>query len=296
MNSIPRLTKRERDVAELLLQGKSNQQIALALGIQETTVESHLTHLYAKLGGNSRVEAILILRESPDKFGLNLGKSPIDKKGKSINNQDGALQQKFAALGIGVQMTSQKLGKSLNRYKIPTTIGILLAIVLLILLLMFNAPEESVPSVAPTVWESFERECEYPDESSVGQMIWRSNASGSKVHGQFGTSPSDPWPAQSGSVTYKNISLPQTDQLYLRLRYSKNSPAIAPILIYLDNEQDPRASISLVDLQNWDQFTWSDPIFLREVSGGTHSIKLYTVGQQYGVADLDKIILTKTPP
>jgi DNA-binding CsgD family transcriptional regulator len=33
------LSKREREVVELLLQGKSNKQIALGLGIAESTVE-----------------------------------------------------------------------------------------------------------------------------------------------------------------------------------------------------------------------------------------------------------------
>src|SRR5262245_36898411 len=58
----------EQKVIDQLLQAKSNKQIALALDITESTVESHLTKIYAKLGVGSRVVAILRLRE--------LGKTP----------------------------------------------------------------------------------------------------------------------------------------------------------------------------------------------------------------------------
>jgi DNA-binding CsgD family transcriptional regulator len=37
---------REKEVTGLLLQGKSNKQIALALGISASTVEYHLKNIY----------------------------------------------------------------------------------------------------------------------------------------------------------------------------------------------------------------------------------------------------------
>lgn len=40
---------RERDVVKLLLQDKSNKQIALELGVSNRTVEFHLGNIYAKL-------------------------------------------------------------------------------------------------------------------------------------------------------------------------------------------------------------------------------------------------------
>lgn len=55
------LSKREREVMGLLLEAKSNKEIALALGISERTVEFHLTNAYLKLGVRSRVEAIVKL-------------------------------------------------------------------------------------------------------------------------------------------------------------------------------------------------------------------------------------------
>ena len=46
-------SERENDVIKLLLQGKSNKQIALDLGISTRTVEFHLSNIYAKLGVSS---------------------------------------------------------------------------------------------------------------------------------------------------------------------------------------------------------------------------------------------------
>jgi hypothetical protein len=159
---------------------------------------------------------------------------------------------------------------------------------------LLMAPNEKSEPQAPTpaAW-SLTRECEEPDESSVGQMIWRSNASGSKVHGQFGTTAADPWPAKSGYVKYNNLTIPATDRLVLTLRYSKYSPSTVPILITIDDEPTPRATFYPKDQGDWNQFASSEPIPLGRVGSGTHSIKFYTQGQEYGVADLDVFVLTE---
>lgn len=52
------LTPRERGVLRELATGKSNKEIAAALGIVEGTVKLHVTHLYEKLGVSSRTEAL----------------------------------------------------------------------------------------------------------------------------------------------------------------------------------------------------------------------------------------------
>lgn len=49
-----RLTKREAQVAELVLHGYKNADIGSALGISPTTVKRHLTRIFDKVGVNSR--------------------------------------------------------------------------------------------------------------------------------------------------------------------------------------------------------------------------------------------------
>lgn len=57
------LTPREMDVLRLLPQGLTNYQIGRQLDISVRTVEAHLTHIYAKLNVNSRVEAALLAQK-----------------------------------------------------------------------------------------------------------------------------------------------------------------------------------------------------------------------------------------
>jgi len=58
-----RLTRRERDVLELIARGQSNKRIALELGISEKTVKTHVGHLLAKLGVSDRTQAALMAVE-----------------------------------------------------------------------------------------------------------------------------------------------------------------------------------------------------------------------------------------
>ncbi len=55
-----RLTRREREVLELIAQGRSNKRIALELGISEKTVKAHVGRLLAKLGVTDRTQAALL--------------------------------------------------------------------------------------------------------------------------------------------------------------------------------------------------------------------------------------------
>jgi non-specific serine/threonine protein kinase len=50
------LTPREREVAQLVARGLSNREIADALVLTERTTESHLTHIFGKLGLRSRTQ------------------------------------------------------------------------------------------------------------------------------------------------------------------------------------------------------------------------------------------------
>jgi LuxR family transcriptional regulator, maltose regulon positive regulatory protein len=56
------LTKREREVYDLLLQGLSNREIAQILFISDATAKLHVRHILAKLGVRTRTEAALLSR------------------------------------------------------------------------------------------------------------------------------------------------------------------------------------------------------------------------------------------
>jgi DNA-binding NarL/FixJ family response regulator len=63
--ALDRLTYRQREVAELVAQGLSNEEIAGRLFLSLATVKSHLTASMRRLGVRSRTElAILVTRES----------------------------------------------------------------------------------------------------------------------------------------------------------------------------------------------------------------------------------------
>jgi two-component system nitrate/nitrite response regulator NarL len=55
------LTKREREVLELVSSGMSNKQVALKLELQEKTVKYHMTRVMAKLGVRNRTAAAVVL-------------------------------------------------------------------------------------------------------------------------------------------------------------------------------------------------------------------------------------------
>jgi DNA-binding NarL/FixJ family response regulator len=58
--AVETLTRREREVLELIAAGRSNKRIALELGIAEKTVKTHVGHLLAKLGVSDRTQAAVL--------------------------------------------------------------------------------------------------------------------------------------------------------------------------------------------------------------------------------------------
>lgn len=89
MEQFPRLSNREWEVVNLLLQGKSNKLIAASLGISDRTVEFHLKNIYAKFEVSSRIELILKLGNATGRFELEqLGHSTVAGKGKVAENRD----------------------------------------------------------------------------------------------------------------------------------------------------------------------------------------------------------------
>lgn len=275
------LSSREEQVAGLLVEGKSNKQIAQALDIAERTVEYHLKNIYEKLNVGSRVEAILKLRETT---GIPLGDSTVEEGGNLTiieSNKSPLVPRDKDVPNVTRRISLQEIIRLLFTYQVPMFMWLLLIIVIVVVLWF----------VGQVPWK-YEREAEYPDVYTVGQVIQRSNASDEMVHGQFGTVPA--WPAQPGYVIYQNINTPKTDHLILKLRYSKYSSSSVRILVYIDDVQ--RALIPPVDQGDWNKFVWTDEINLGKVEKGIHTLKFYTDGQEYGVADLDKFILTAGAP
>ncbi|MFD5521523.1 response regulator [Streptomyces sp. NPDC127066] len=57
------LSRRELEVLELVKDGLSNQRISKELFLSQATVKSHLVHIYAKLGVDSRTSAVAVATE-----------------------------------------------------------------------------------------------------------------------------------------------------------------------------------------------------------------------------------------
>ena len=67
------LTKRECSILDSIARGGSYAKVADALGLSIGTVQTHIKHIYAKLGVHSRTEAILEAQRLgliPAQFGL----------------------------------------------------------------------------------------------------------------------------------------------------------------------------------------------------------------------------------
>ena len=126
-------SEREKEVTNLLLQGKSNKQIAMGLDISVNTVEYHLKNIYRKLKVSSRTEAVLRLVKP-------VGSDKSSKLGKSVVeiNEEG----------------TENDGKSISTRRFPMRkliyiIGsCLVAIVLGIAIILVNRTARN-PNIAP---------------------------------------------------------------------------------------------------------------------------------------------------
>ena len=61
--SFPVLTARESEILEHIARGLDNAQIAARLALSEKTVRNHITHIFDKIGVESRAQAIVLARE-----------------------------------------------------------------------------------------------------------------------------------------------------------------------------------------------------------------------------------------
>jgi DNA-binding NarL/FixJ family response regulator len=68
--SLGRLTRRENEVLELLVQGLDQKQIALQLVISAKTVATHIQRVLSKLGVHSRAQAVAFARREVPEAGI----------------------------------------------------------------------------------------------------------------------------------------------------------------------------------------------------------------------------------
>ena len=132
------LSEREKDVADLLVQGKSNKQIALELGIANRTVEFHLSNIYTKLEVASRTEAVLKLTEGHLRESTGITKDHIQVKPTvDINSEFFENGSKPIARRIPVRNLFYFIG------------GVLLTTLLVVMLILANRPAKNL-KIAPT--------------------------------------------------------------------------------------------------------------------------------------------------
>lgn len=80
------LTKRHIEVLIMAAVGGTNQEIAHALGISETTTKNHMYELMQRLGAKNRTHAVAILYEAAMQGSslLDLQRLPVGRIGRSV--------------------------------------------------------------------------------------------------------------------------------------------------------------------------------------------------------------------
>ena len=139
-------SEREKEVIKLLLKGKGNKQIALALGISNRTVEFHLSNIYSKLGVNSRSEALLKLT------------------GDYLWESTGGLQVKSTVANVGDSTENgfKPISRIIPMKKLFYILAGLLTTILILVMVIINLPAqastarptlpfEKAPTKIPTV-------------------------------------------------------------------------------------------------------------------------------------------------
>jgi DNA-binding NarL/FixJ family response regulator len=59
-----KLSRREAEILALLVEGRTNKEIAIALELQEITIKVHLRNVYRKIGAANRAQAVRIAMSS----------------------------------------------------------------------------------------------------------------------------------------------------------------------------------------------------------------------------------------
>ena len=68
----PSLSARERQILAMVVMGLTNQEIGARMFLAESTIKSHLSSAYIKLGVRSRSEAVTVILDRPDSLGTGI--------------------------------------------------------------------------------------------------------------------------------------------------------------------------------------------------------------------------------
>lgn len=101
MNARDQLTRQEANVLALVTQGWRTAKIAEELFISPRTVETHLAHIFQKLGVSSRTEAAVYALRANLTVGMEIRTNPDDTPndnpyayGKALNDSPRTLTRK----------------------------------------------------------------------------------------------------------------------------------------------------------------------------------------------------------
>jgi len=72
------LTVRQQEIATLLMNGHSNKEIGMRLGLAEITVKTHLTAIFRLLGVVNRTQAVVAIRRLGVDCGTGAGNSSVE--------------------------------------------------------------------------------------------------------------------------------------------------------------------------------------------------------------------------
>ena len=153
------LSKREKEVLKLVLQGKSNKQIALSLDISVRTVEFHLKNIYAKFQVSSRIELILKLGHATGAAKIEeLGYSTVDRQrentenGGRFNPQMDWTTFRGAVSIIGKELIMKAILKNPSAF-LPLAMSFGALATVLIYVAMFGTARQADEGTAAHIWQ-----------------------------------------------------------------------------------------------------------------------------------------------
>jgi DNA-binding CsgD family transcriptional regulator len=153
------LSKREKEVLKLVLQGKSNKQIALSLDISVRTVEFHLKNIYTKFQVNSRIELILRLGQATGVVKIEeLGYSTVDRREENTENggrfnpqMDWASFRSAVAI-IGKELIMKAILKIPSAF-LPLAMSFCALATVIIYVAMFGTARQADEGTAAHIWQ-----------------------------------------------------------------------------------------------------------------------------------------------